>query len=320
MQRKIYNSSNKIIGSVEISNDSISITRTRSVLNLVITDAEIVSWSIQGGYVAHIIKRLYDDFYLTTGEIAALGNVLYHRANKWVKECGAVGGNCEGRRNSSFRREFSEKRINAINAGRRAFFDNGGKIPQYVRTPEIREKISKGVKAAQKEGRLPDPREVARQAWVNGKFAKTNFKRGIGGFVYSAKNQKRIFFRSLFELAYIIMLEKDPSVTSYIYEPFHIKCDDGSSYTPDFLVNQDVIELKSKKFLSLQGEGYQKRFVYKCEQAQKFCALNGYKYKLVYDTDFGFDSRRFKHEIQDNNYINLYHISFFQPERVRLSK
>ena len=148
MQRKIYNSSNKIIGSVEISNDSISITRTRSVLNLVITDAEIVSWSIQGGYNAHIIKRLYDDFYLTTGEIAALGNVLYHRANKWVKECGAVGGNCEGRRNSSFRREFSEKRINAINAGRRAFFDNGGKIPQYVRTPEIREKISKGVKAA----------------------------------------------------------------------------------------------------------------------------------------------------------------------------
>ena len=71
-------------------------------------------------------------------------------------------------------------------------------------------------------------------------FNKANSNTYRTGRIYSSKNRKYIPYRSAYEYAYIMKLEKDESIISYISEPFEIKYinTDGvlKTYIPDLLV------------------------------------------------------------------------------------
>ena len=318
MIKKIYNSSNKIIGTVDINFNEIIIHHNK-LPDLVINDPELVSFSNNPIYNDDIIIKMFDVFYLTIGEIAALSNVLYHRANKWIKTLPVKTGMNSGRRGSSFGKIFSPKRRRHIAESRKKYFDNGGQPSNYERTPEICAKIKLGIQKAIKDGRL-DESANARKGWENNKYQKVNFKRGIGCYMYSNKNKKRLFIRSLLELQYAILLEEDPNIQGYLYEPFQIKCDNGSFYTPDFQIGSQIKELKSYNFIYKQGGEIQKKFEYKVDQARKYCKEHNLQYEVIYDKDINFDSKRFKQILRSSDYIVKYQIEFLQPERVRLQK
>lgn len=313
--RKVYNSSGKEIGELHIYNDKIEFINKKKG-NLTIEDSKIIDCAKNCLYNEDIIKELYDNYTLLIGEIAAVFDVLYCKANKWTKILGTTGRSA-GRRNASYNLTFSANRKNKMSKSRQLFFENGGKNSTYVRTPEIKKKISDGVKKAQLEGRLPNPREVALKAWRDGKYNTANFKRGIGGYFTSIKIDKRFFFRSLLELFYLIKLENDDSVISYKYEELRIHCEDGTTYTPDLIVNDNtVIELKSYNFVYKQGGSIQEKFEYKCDQGKRYCLEHGLTYKVIFDKDLGFDSESFKHILKESDYIKKYSIEFLQPERV----
>lgn len=324
MIKKVYNSSSKQTGEVEVLSDKINIRDLRTArLNLEITDPEIINWAQNPDYNSTILLRLYDEFYLKIGEIAALSNVLYHRANKWLLQLPIKTTKSAGRRNSSYNIVFSKERRQRLHEGQQKFTQRlkeaGQKRFVYKRTPEIKNKIAEGVRRAQLEGRAPTPRDIAIAGWQNGKFDNVDFKRGIGGFIYSLKNQRDVFFRSLFELYYLLILEQDENITSYKYEPFVIHCEDGTHYRPDLQVGSDVIELKSYAYIYKQGGEIQKRFEYKKEQGIKYCKKKNLTYKVVFDKDYNFKTNVYKHWLREHeDIIKKYNIRFNEPERVGL--
>ena len=115
------------------------------------------------------------------GEIASLYNIPYHTMNKKILDIEKQGllttNKKEGRRNSSFGREFTEERKRHI--GDKSI---GRHIPPYERTPEIKERISKTLKKGYEEGRIKVNSEGISQAWENGKFKNAKMGRGIQGF------------------------------------------------------------------------------------------------------------------------------------------
>lgn len=317
MTKNIYNSSGKIIGIIEHNKTNI-IIKNYSKPILIIEDERLINSIEYRKLNEDIVVELFDKYLLTIGEIASIYDVNYSNVNKFISKCTKIKTpkKC-GRRNASYGKIFSEKRIENLKLGHKKFFENGGKIQPYVRTEEIKQKISNGVKKAQKEGRLPNPREVAKKAWADGKFKNVNFKRGIGGWFTSLKTNKRYFFRSLLELDYFIILENDTSVVTYDYEPFSIVCENGKRYTPDFLVNNStVIELKSKNFIYKQGGSIQENFEYKMNQIQNYCILNNLEFKIVYDVDIGFESEKYKKFIHTSDIVKKYKIVFQEKERV----
>ena len=62
---------------------------------------------------------------------------------------------------------------------------------------------------------------------------------GIQGFIYSIKNKRTFFFRSLLELKFFIDLENNEKVINYSVEPFQIKLENNHHYTPDVLINNE---------------------------------------------------------------------------------
>ena len=169
MIKKVYNSSSKQIGEIEVLTDKIVIKDFKSGrLNLEITDPQIVEWAQHPEYNENILVQLYDEVYLRIGEIAALSNVLYHRANKWLLNLPIKSTKSAGRRNSSYNTIFSEERKNHLREGQQKFTQRlkatGQKRFVYERTPEIRKKIAQGLKKAQSEGRAPSPRGLQEPA------------------------------------------------------------------------------------------------------------------------------------------------------------
>ena len=186
----------------------------------------------------------------------------------------------------------------------------------YERTPEIREKISKGLKEYYKNN--PQNPQPHIDNWKKGVYAKVDFRHGIGGNFYSIKNQQLFYFRSLLELYYMLSLEENKEVINYIYEPFHIDCDNGHIYTPDILINNYlVVELKSKRYLEKLSDDVKQNFEYKKLQGQKYCSQHKMEYKVIFDEDIGFDSARFKRHLHNNpEIITKYQINFNSPERM----
>jgi hypothetical protein len=260
--------------------------------------------------------------------------VHYHVANLWIKNTDVKTAKHAGCRNSSYGREFNQSRKDKISkqSKGRVRYNNGVKEiciapgdtvpPGFVKgrlpfSDETKQKLRNIIIDLQNKGIMRKGADAARRGWQNGKFNNVNFKRGIGGWITTNKYEKRFFFRSLLELYYIIQLEEDPDVITYTYEPFIIKCDDNTLYTPDFLINDcRVVELKSKKFVYKCGGKILERFLYKVDQGKKYCNEHGYTYEVIFDEDIGFDSARFKQEIRNSDYIKKYNIQFAQPERV----
>lgn len=309
MTRQIKNSSGKITGTTEILNDKIIIDNIGKPL--LIIDANIIVNEVNNNLISTTtLINLYNIYTLSIGEIASLYDRCYSNINKLIKTIPEITIDHRGRRNRAYGHNVSKAQSEKMSMALK-----GRKSPNYERTPEIREKISKTLKLYfQKHPQNPMPHI---NNWKNGVYDKVDFKIGIGGYFTSIKTNEIIHFRSLLELYYLIQLEEDDSVYTYKYEPFHIDMDNEKSYTPDFLINNSlVVELKAKKYVE-RVAGVKEKVLYKKSQAIQYCKLRNLQYQIIYDEDIGFDSKSMKHYVNSNpDIVKKYNITFTNPERV----
>lgn len=309
MINKIKNSSSKVTGKTTIEVDKIIIDNIGKPI-LEINDLFILKSIKEKNISKEVLIYLYNDLTLSIGEIASIYGVCYSNINKKLKTIAEIKFDKRGRRNRAYGRKVSKEQSAKMSAALK-----GRASPYYERTPEIREKISNSLKkyyAKYPQNPLPHIKN-----WKEGKYKDVDFKIGIGGKFYSIKMNKNFRFRSLLELYYLLKLEQDIAIICYDYEPFIINMDNGHNYTPDFLLNNKiVIELKSKKYVD-RVSGVKEKVLYKQSQAEKYCNQNNLEYKIIYDEDIGFESRKMKKFINENlELINKYHITFNDPSRV----
>lgn len=310
-QTNIKNSSGKVTGHFDMTDEKIIITNSNKPV-VEITDKALIDGINNKNDEA--IIQLYDEYTLLISEIAALFGVNYHNMNKKIKLLDVKTASKQGRRNSSYGRVFSDERRRHIGE---SHIGKSPSTPPYERTPEIRQRISQTLKEGYKSGRIVVNKEGLSQAWRDGKYENPPMGRGIQGYISVSKNakDKDIYFRSLLELYYIIMLEENPDVFKIIYEPIHIKLVDGSTYTPDFLVNDNVmIELKPSNHMKWRKDSQNNRFENEISGAKQYCDENGIEFKLIYDMDIGFETKSYKKYLLSNpEIINKYNIRFNKP-------
>lgn len=289
---EIKNSSGKIIGETIITDNEIRIINNPKPI-LIITDTELIKKIKEKD--ESVFPILWNDYNLLIGEIASLFSMVYATTRKHLINMGINTNSHAGRRNSSFGREFSEERKKHIGEKSR-----GRKIPPYERTPEIREKISIGLKQYYSTHEVSkETREKLSAAWARGCYKESNTGRGYSGYFYSPKNEKNFFFRSLLELNYLILLEKDDTVLNYTVEPFQIKLSNNHHYTPDILINNElIIELKPKRHLEWEDKA---RWELEVEGLKQYCKIHNYQYKIIYDDDISFDTKKFKKWFIENS-------------------
>lgn len=309
MIKNIKNSAGKITGTTEILEDQIKIDNIKKPI-LVINDKKIIEEVKNKDILKDTLIKLYNDYTLSIGEIASLYDRCYSNINKIIKTIPEIKIDRRGRRNRAYghpvSKEQSEKMSTAL---------KGKKPVVYERTPEIRQKISQSLKKYYKEH--PQNPAPHIENWKRGKYDNVDFKIGISGYFTSLKIKKTIRFRSLLELYYLLLIEEDNSIKFYEYEPFHIIMDNNKSYMPDFLINNElVIELKSKKYVE-KVKGIKEKVLYKESQAIKYCNLHNLKYKIIYDEDIGFETKKMKYYIKNNPIIvEKYNITFTNPKRM----
>ena len=260
------------------------------------------------------IVQLYDDYYLTIGEIASLYNISYYSMWLKIQKLPIKTNKKEGRRNSSYGKHFSEERKNNIS---KSLIGKTTGRKSYERTPEIKEKISNSLKKYYMNNKVSEStRKKLSQAWAEGKYKNAKMGRGIQGYFYSYKMNKDMYFRSLLELSYLIYLEENEQIYKYEIEPFQIQLNYNNEihhYTPDFLVNNQIlIELKPYNHLSYTKEN--ERFTEEIKSAKEYCQNNNLIYKIIYDVDINFESQKFQRLLRNNpNIIDKYNIRFNKP-------
>lgn len=299
----IKNSSGKIIGNIQITDTQIVINNN-SKPQLIITDDNIIKKVLSKD--ESIIDILFNEYYLLVGEIAALYEVCYATMAKHLKACGVDTNSRAGRRNSSYGTTFSEQRINNICKA----LEGKRKYGIYERTPEIRQKISCSLKEYYSEHEVSlETREKLSNAWARGCYNQSSTGRGHSGYFYSIKNQRDYYFRSLLELKYLLQLEQDSTVETYVVEPFQIKLPNNHHYTPDILINNELlIELKPYNHLNWEDEN---RWNMELQGAEEYCKKHNYNFKVIYDTDIDFESRAFKRWFLSNqDKLEQYNIRF----------
>ena len=309
MTRNIKNSSGKITGTIEILEDCIKINNVQKPI-LLIEDKKIINEVINKNVLNDTIITLYNGYTLSIGEIAGLYDRCYSNINKLIKTIPEITLDRRGRRNRAFGHPVSMEQSKKMSKALK-----GRKPPEYERTPEIREKISNSLKQYfKKNPQNPAPHI---ENWKKGIYDNVDFKIGISGHFTSFKINKIVRFRSLLELYYLLLIEEDNNVNTYIYEPFHIEMDNGKTYMPDFLINNEIIiELKSKKYTE-RVKGMKEKVSYKESQAIKYCNSHNLEYKIIYDEDIGFESKKMKHYIKNNpQIVKKYNITFTNPERM----
>ena len=304
MKKFAINSSGKVIGEIEILSQQIVIKHYLKP-ELIISDTKDIKLVQQKTDEGIII--LYDKYYLNIAEIAALYDVSYASLNKRFKKLPIQTGRNDNRRSTTYGRKLSEqtkKKIGEKSIGRH----NSGK---YERTPEIKQKISEGLKKYYSTHQVSqETREKLSQAWADGKYKNSPMGTGIHGYFTSIKNNKQFYFRSLLELKYLLIIEQDQKVKYYDVEPFSIKIENNHHYTPDFLLNgQDIKELKPSNHLKYIKE--QERFQQEQQYAKNYAKQHNMTYEVIYDTDIDFQSRNFKRYLLNNQQIlKKYNISF----------
>lgn len=299
----ILNSSGLKIGDAKIDGDLIIINNYDKSL-LIIEDAQCLIQKIQNKDESGF-KELFDDYFLLIGEIAALYHMTYSTTRKHMIKQGINTKSKAGRRNSSYGKTFSDERKAKIGAA-----SKGRKIAPYERTPEIKSKISEGLKKYYSEHEVSkETREKLSQAWKDGKYENANMGRGYNGFFFSPKNNKKFFFRSLLELCYLIKIEEDSNIIFYDVEPFQIQLPNNHHYTPDIFLNgEDLIELKPKKHLLYEDE---ERFNLEVSSAIEYCNKHNLTFKVIYDEDLDFRSDKFKRWLLNNKEeLDKYQITF----------
>lgn len=302
MERNIKNANGKVIGHVSIEAAQILVVNNnKPVVQMTIPD-----------YIKRILEKdicfiveLYDDYTLTIAEIAALYDESYARMAHIIKALPTVTGTKAGRRNSSYSLTFSPERRRHISVAQ-----IGRPRPStYIRTPEIREKISTTLKDGYKSGRIVQDPALKSKAWAEGKYANAKMGRGIQGYFHSIKMDKDMYFRSLMELKYLLLLESRADVKTYVTEPFQIRLPHGAHYTPDVLLNDEIIvELKPKTFYRYTD---MHRFCIEMAGLNDYCKTHKKGFVVVYDTDIDFDSKKFRRYIKNHpDIIKQYDIRF----------
>lgn len=309
MKNNIKNSSSKITGTTEITDNSIIIDNKGKPI-LTITDKSIINEVLTNQVSNKTLIDLYNNYTLSISEIASLLNRCYSNVNKILKNIPEITFDHKGRRNRAYGHAVSPEQSKKMSQSLK-----GRKATNYERTPEIKKKISESLKKYYSEH--PQNPLPHIENWKRGIYDKVDFKIGIGGHFTSLKTSKIIRFRSLLELYYLLQLEEDIKIITYTYEPFHIIMENGKSYMPDFLVNNKiVIELKSKKYVE-RVSGVKEKVQYKQSQAIKYCEQFDLQYQIIYDEDIGFESRKMKRYIKENpDIIKKYHITFNDPKRM----
>ena len=303
--RKCVNSSGNTFGTVTITDDQITINHNTKP-ELIITDPKVIKEVLNK--TDEGIRILYDEYYLMIGEIAALYEVAYSNINRSrMPKINVQTGKCAGRRNSRFSATVSDETRAKIGEKSKGREGSG----QYERTPEIREKISKGLKEYYATHEVSEEtRQKLSQAWAEGKYANAPMGTGIHGYFSSIKNNKTFYFRSLLELYYILALETNVEIQCFDVEPFQIAIDKVHHYTPDFLVNNKHIkELKTSKHLTYTND--EERFNQEVSAATSYAVEHNMTFEVLYDTDLNYDTRQFKRWLNTHpETINLYNITF----------
>lgn len=329
--RQIHSSSNKIVGTIDFFEDRLVI-KNKNKPELVIDDSFIINNFLITEYKDAVIKILYDNYTLSVGEIACIFGESYSRMYNYVcnNRYKFTTSSSSGRRNASYGKEFSLERKQKISKAHIGLiYCNNGKKEILIRDKNslpdgysfgrlpFSEETKNKIRQAGLDGKYLSPSERSKRGWQRGKFSNVNFKKGIAGYFTSNKMNQKIFFRSLLELYYLInYLELSKDVESFKYEPFIIKCDNKTNYTPDFLVNDKyVIELKSYRFIYKQGGKVQKKFEYKKEQAEKYCINHKLIYRVVFDEEINFSYETLSKQLYDDNLITRYNIEFLQSDR-----
>lgn len=299
----ILNSSGKKLGEAKIDGDLIIINNYSKPLLIIEDELDLIQ-KIQNKDESGF-NKLFNDYYLLIGEIAALYHMTYCTVRKHMIKQGINTNSKAGRRNSSYGKVFSEERRAKIGAAAK-----GRKIIPYERTPEIRNKISEGLKKYYSEHEVSEETRLKlSQAWKDGKYENANMGRGYNGFFFSPKNNKKFFFRSLLELCYLIKIEEDDNINFYDVEPFQIQLPNNHHYTPDILLNGEIlIELKPKKHLLYENE---ERFNLEVSSAIEYCNKHNLTFKVIYDEELDFSTNKFKRWLLNNKEeLNKYQIIF----------
>ena len=288
----IKNSSGKKIGETEIKDNKIIIDNFSKPLLIIEDDIEILKKIEEKDETG--FEVLFNKYNLLIGEIASLYHMTYNTVRKHMISQGINTKSKAGRRNSSYGQEFSEERKKKIGEKSR-----GRKIPAYERTPEIRNKISESLKNYYKENPVSEEvKQKLSDAWKRGCYENSPMGRGYNGYFYSIKNKKDFFFRSLLELSYFLKMEQDNDIEFYSVEPFQIKLPDNHHYTPDVLINGEIlVELKPKRHLNYEDK---KRWELEIFGAKEYCKNHNLNFKIIYDEDIGFESRQFKRWLLNN--------------------
>lgn len=83
-------------------------------------------------------------------------------------------------------------------------------------------------------------------------------------------------------------------------------------YTPDVLINDNlVIELKPSRHLEYEDK---ERWELEQSSIKEYCNNNNMIFQNVFDTDIGFETKKYKHYLKNNqNIILKYNIRFNKP-------
>ena len=281
---------------------------------LTIDDERLVSMVLDKDW--SVSTELYDKYGLTIGELASLYDMNYSNTRAKLLSNGVNTNNHSGRRNASYGATFSDERRRKIS------LSHAGKLPAaatYVRTDEIKAKISKTLRDKYASGELTVNKDGISKAWLDGKFDNSPMGRGIQGYFHSNKTTRpngMIYFRSLLELSYLIKAENSNEVTSIINEAVHIKLPSGGIYIPDFLINGHILtELKPRNHLLWTKDKYG-RFDEEVTSANEYCNQRGWTYRIIYDDELDFDSSKFKRAIINDSLIEKYGIKFNDISRI----
>lgn len=297
----VKNSGGKIIGSIEITEEKI-IIHSNTKDDLIINDELILEKVKSKDY--YVAKTLFDEYYLTISEIAAILGVNYSTGRKILYEVGFNSPIKAGRRNSSYGAKFSDERLK--NMSEHAHINH---YSTYERTPEIRKRISDSLKEKYKTGELVVNSSAISKAWEDGKYKNAKMGRGIQGYFFSHKNNNNFYFRSLLELCFLVLIEENSCVCNYKFEPFVIRISDKERYTPDCLINNKyLIELKPLGFTRYTDKN---RYCREVKAAYNYCVGHNYIFRVIYDKDIGFETSSYKKYLFNNpDIIEKYNIRF----------
>lgn len=197
------------------------------------------------------------------------------------------------------------------------------KVKESCSTPEARERNSKSQKIAHEK----DPMIRVRQSEIRKRkyrededFRKNAFKklnhlsRGKSGFYYSSKMKDYLSYDSSYELAYMITLDLDESVISFIREPrnLNITYVDGNGdkrwYWIDFIVeyndgSKELVEIKPSNLINDPIN------LLKSNSALIYAKINNFKYSIKTETEvFNIVNKESSYEV--HNYYQSLKVGF----------